>query len=151
MNNNILKNTCVSIVFGLSLVWLSSLVNSNFLSNFLEANLIMLLIALLAINITTMSVVMVKLKEISDAHGGAKFPKAVKEMKIAVYEQIILIVLGLISQILCKSELISKVSIRKDIQFIISAVPAIVLVYAITILWDTGRSIFVILSQEENS
>lgn len=98
-----------------------------------------------------MSVVMVKLKEISDAHGGARFPQAVKEMKIAVYEQIILIVLGLVSQILCNSELILKVSMRKDIQFIVSAIPAIVLVYAITILWDTGRSIFVILSQEESS
>jgi len=85
---NIIKNICVAIVCGLLLVWFSNLVGSNFLSQFLENNLIMLLIALLAINITTMSVVMVKLREISDSNNKIRFPRTIKEMKISFYEQI---------------------------------------------------------------
>lgn len=145
---NITKNFCVSIVIGLALIWFSNAINSDFLKSFLEANLIMLLIALLAINITTMSVVMVKLKEISDAHGGITFPKTVREMKTALFEQIFLIAFGLISQIFCNSEAMQEGTIRQDWQFIISSIPVIILVYAIMILWDTGQSIFVILSQE---
>lgn len=145
---HVVKNACCSIVFGFALVWFSDLISSKFLANFLDANLIMLLIALLAINITTMSVVMVKLKEISEERKGIRFPRTVKEMKFAVYEQVFLIVFGLISQILCKSDLLSQSSIRADLRFIISAVPAAILIYSILILWDTGKSIFVILSQE---
>jgi hypothetical protein len=148
---NVIKNICVAIVCGLLLTWFSNLVESNFLYQFLENNLIMLLIALLAINITTMSVVMVKLREISDSNNNIRFPRTIKEMKISFYEQIALVVVGLLAQILCKSDLVLKVCTRQDIKLCVSVIPAVVLIYAIMILWDTGRSIFVILASEDKN
>ena len=53
---DLIKNICVAIVGGSLLVWISDFLKSAFLYKFLDDNLLMLLIALLAINITNISI-----------------------------------------------------------------------------------------------
>lgn len=142
---NVIKNICFSFVLGMILVWISSILKSSFLSAFLDSNLIMLLIALMAINTTTLSVIMSKLSEITE-NAGDKFPTTISEMKVSIYEQIGLISVGVFAQILCKSDFLVKSIPWEDVKFLISCIPAAVLVYAITILWDTANAIFCLVS-----
>jgi hypothetical protein len=57
------KNLCVCLIVALILKSISTLVNSNFLDNFLQQNLILLLPALLAINVTTISIILSKISD----------------------------------------------------------------------------------------
>lgn len=49
----LLASISISILSGLLLVWVSGEINSKFLLDFLRANLLLLLPALMAINVTT--------------------------------------------------------------------------------------------------
>lgn len=146
----LIKNICVAIVLGFFLVWISELLDSDYLAGFFYQNLIMLLIALLAINITTMSIIVAKLTEVGEV-GENSFPMTIAEMRSSVIEQIILIVFGLTSQILHSSKLVLSWNIFPKIKFLLDSLPAIILVYAIIILWDTAQAVFVLLCHKHKA
>ena len=64
------KSISLFLVIGLLATLLAEWLQSDFISTFLSENLITLLIALVAINTTTLSVVLTKIREISDQLGG---------------------------------------------------------------------------------
>ena len=124
------------------LIGLEYFLKSDFLSNFIEEDLVGLLLTLLAINTATSTVISSKLEEISE-RTGADFSDVVKEIKFSLLEQIIMIILSIILLISLSSEVLLK-SIE-DIDLIFRIVLTTILIYSIEILRDTGVTIFNII------
>ncbi|MFN8359346.1 MAG: hypothetical protein U0264_05465 [Candidatus Kapaibacterium sp.] len=98
----------------------------------------------MAINITTISVIMTKLKEISDKlHGNFSATKSA--MRSSIFEQVGLIVAAIILLMLKKSTIQELVENNFYWQSGFHAV----FIGAINILIDTARTIFIILDFEE--
>ncbi len=99
---DLFKNISLSLTIALALNASSIGIESDFLPTFLSENLITLLIALFAINITTLSVIMTKLSEISN-NEGSDFSTTIREMKHSITEQCFLIIIGIsaVQNILC--------------------------------------------------
>ena len=81
---------------------------SDFLLKFIKENLVMLLIALLAINSTTLALIMTKIKELLDKTGKRdSFQKTKKEMLFSVKEHIALIIVVILLLMLRAYQLIN--------------------------------------------
>lgn len=141
-----LRGVSVCIVIGLIAGSVSRLLKSPYLSGFLEANLVLLLIALLAINTTTISVVMTKLRELSTTAG--TFTATTKEMKWSIVEQVALIVLSILFLMAKKSAVILGHILHAD--FALEVLLLSIFFYSIHILYDTANSVFEIMSFEES-
>jgi len=139
------KSISLFLVIGLLATLLAEWLQSDFISTFLSENLITLLIALVAINTTTLSVVLTKIREISDQLGG-DFSRTAKEMKLSIAEQVVLVILAVITQVIGSSSLINHS--YPLITFISDVVLVSIFSYAIYILYDTANSVFVILQFE---
>jgi hypothetical protein len=140
------KNISFFLIIGLAVNLLVGWLKSDFLTSFLSANLITLLIALVAINTTTLSVVLTKVRELADKLGG-NFDRTAKEMRISIIEQLVLIVAAILIQIVRASEIL-KIQFPA-INFISDVALVAVLAYALYILYDTANSVFVILKFNE--
>ena len=140
-----LKEVSFYIVVAIAITGVSNWVGSGFLNKYLEENLITLLIALLAINTTTSSVVMTKLKDIADATGG-DFSSTVSQLEYSIYEQIVYIVLAVVILIFSGSKKI--LGFHESVNVILEVLLAAVFVAAMHTLFDTAKSIFVILRYE---
>lgn len=143
-----LKEISFYIVIALVITGFSKWIESDFLNKYLDENLITLLIALLAINTTTSSVVMTKLKEIADETGG-NFSNTIVQLKHSIYEQIIYIIIAVIVLVLSGSKKV--VSIHAYSDFILDVLLVAVFSAAMYTLFDTAKSIFVILRYENKN
>ena len=119
---------------------------SYYFSDFLEKNIITLLIALMAINTTTIAVILTKLKEIADATGG-RFTETKDELKLSVKEQLAFIGISIVLLIIDNSRYMD--AILPIFSHITPALLMSVLFAALDGLRDTGNSVFVILDWEE--
>ncbi len=140
-----LKEISFYIVVGFMLTGLSDALGSVFLEEYLKVNLITLLIALLAINTTTSSVVMTKLREITDATGG-DFKFTIDQLRLSIYEQVVWIVIAAILLILAGSKTV--IGLHAWMRFILNGAVASVFIAGLYALFDTAKSIFVILRYE---
>ena len=107
MKNNIIFNILLSIGAGYLLTELQSFLGTTYLTNFLKQNLITLLVALIAINSATLSIVLTKVRELLDKSGqqGA-FNSTKKQMILSVNEQVVLIVIAMLLLIVQDSDFI---------------------------------------------
>jgi uncharacterized membrane protein YfcA len=142
------KNMSLFLIIGLIVALLAGWLQSDFISGFLSENLITLLIALVAINTTTLSVVLTKIRELSDKLGG-NFTRTAKEMKISIKEQVVLVILAVIVQVIGTSSLI--IASFPPITFVSNVVLIAIFSYALYILYDTANSVFVILQFENDN
>jgi len=142
------KTISLFVVIGLVVTMLANRLQSSFISTYLSENLITLLIALVAINTTTLSVVLTKIREISDQLGG-DFSRTAKEMKVSIAEQVFLVVLAVVVQVISSSTLINNG--YPWITFISEVIMVSIFAYAIYILYDTANSVFVILQFENRN
>lgn len=126
----------------------SRAIGSGFIDNFFEDNLISLLIALLAINVTTVSVLLTSLREISLATGH-KFTPTIKAMRGSVVEQMALLAAAAVIQVLASSTSV-KANWPELAPYGQRALIAILL-WAIQILYDTANSAFIIAEAEPMS
>lgn len=140
---DIAKNVSLSIVASLLLVGLAAWLGSDFLPTFLEDNLITILIALLAINITTLSVITSKLSDLS-AKDGADFSRTIGDMKQSVVEQCVLIGLALVIQIVDASTWLH--TVLPMLTFAATTGSLALLVFAVIILYDTANAVFILLN-----
>ena len=127
------------------LTGLGNAIDSTFIGECLKENLITLLIALLAINTTTSSVVTTKLKEIADTIGG-NFKFTIEQLKLSICEHVVLIVIAAIVLILAGSKV--ALGIHAWMPLILNGVVASVFVAGLYALFDAAKSIFVILRYE---
>jgi hypothetical protein len=109
---------------------------------YLRDKIVELLITLMAINTATISVVVAKLHEISSKEG-LSFEKTIKEVRISLLEQIILIIVSVLLLIFYNSPTIRNSFKYHDLFF--NTLFVAVFIYAIDILRDTGVAIFEII------
>lgn len=130
-------------VISLIVVLVSQAIDSKSVFVYLEENIIGLLLTLLAINIASSGLIAAKIQDILVEFPEFDFSESLKEMKISLFEQVVLLIVCIISLILSDSSLIDfehKSTLSNTILFSI-------LVYAINILWDTGQAVFIIIDQ----
>ncbi|MCT8335814.1 hypothetical protein NUH30_19160 [Leptospira sp. 85282-16] len=136
---NLLKNYSFFYILGYLIEKINIYLKSDFLLNYLTNNLISIEIALLAINISSSGIILSRLKEIAPEDS---FSETIKEIKITIFEQIILIGLTLISFILLDTKENEFVSVLRDwLLFLINGIFA----YFLFILFDISKSIFILI------
>ncbi|WP_019026006.1 hypothetical protein [Colwellia piezophila] len=140
-----LKTSSLFILLGGLVRYLCSSIDSNYLINFLDENLISLLIALLAINTTTGSILMTKLHDILKQHGG-DFQSTLSQLKLSIIEQLSFIIIALIALVLLDSKQI--VESYFFAKLILESTLIAVFIASLHNLYDTASSIFIILSWE---
>ncbi|MBH0040435.1 hypothetical protein [Pseudoalteromonas sp. SWN166] len=139
------KKTSFFIVLSVIVWYFCSIIESNYLMEFLDKNLISLLIALFAINTTTSSFVLTKLKDINQKYGG-NFEGTLGQFRISVIEQLVFIVFALLILVLLNSQ--SVVGLHSLVLPILEVLLIVVFIASLDNLYDTANSIFVILSWE---
>ena len=126
----------------LAQVFQSSL-ETNYLNVFLSENLITILIALLAINSTTLGIVLTKIRDLVEKHGNAHcFNTTKQQMILSIREQVALIVFAIIFLTIVSSPLIN--SYGNLMIFFDSTVIAL-FTYAIFVLYDTAKGVLIII------
>lgn len=141
-----LKNIALCIVAGFVLNLISVLIDSDFLSSFVSDRIILILVSLLAINTTTTSVLMTKLREISEEHD-IDFSTSISQLRLAMREQFGLIVVAFILSVVGSSGLLQERILHFG--FALDVLLTACFLFAIYILYDLANSIFVILKAEE--
>lgn len=132
----------ISMVIHAVSLWL----DSSFIEEFLDQNLITLLLALLAINTTTISVIMTKLREISDA-SGVSFSSSIHSMRMSVTEQVVLLAIAVLVLVLKNSTVIT--TRFTFAEFIANVLLIAIILRAVQILYDTANGVFVIAKRED--
>ena len=140
---SILQNVLKALGGGLILYLLEKFFQTTFLSDYLRANLITILFALLAINAATLGVVLTKLRDLVDREGKKDaFKGTQKEMLLSVNEQVALII---ISTILFMGEKSPLLADKPNAMLAINILIPSCLTYALAVLYDTCKSVFVLL------
>lgn len=143
---NWIKNISFYIIAAILINLLSTSLESSFLSKFLHDNVINILINLLAINTATTGIVLTKLKEISENHNSFDFSESYSQLKLALFEQIILIGLSIMSLIFQDSKVVKSILLEHhDIVF--QTIITAFFINALDTLRDTGKAIFLILKR----
>ncbi|WP_395062771.1 hypothetical protein [Flavobacterium sp.] len=138
---NTIKNISFFLMMSVVLNVLSKYLESNFLLDFLCANLIIILLTLLAINTATTGLLSIKMAELTTKFKELNFDATYKEMKFSLKEQIFLICLSIIILIINGS----KILLFEYKDLIVCTLLTTVFLYAIDILRDTGVSVFDLL------
>lgn len=118
---------------------------TSFLNDWLQSNLIQLQIALLAINSATLGVVLTKIRDLVDRAGVNKrfFVSAKDQMLLSIKEQVALIVAAILLLTIWSSAKIAQYIPHFDLVF--SSLVSGVFVYSLWVLYDTAKSIVVIV------
>lgn len=148
MITSILKSSLISVGIACLGTFLLESIGSSYLFDFLKANVINIQIGLLAINTATLGVVLTKLRDLVDKGIPlSKFSTARSEMLLSIKEQVALIIAAL---------LILSIESAASIPF--SIPPELIrilllscFVYSLMILYDTAKSVFVVLGESPQS
>lgn len=138
-----IKNISLYIVIAAILTFLSNSLKSDYLFEYLSKNIITVLLTLLAINTATTGLIASKIQDFLLEYPQIKFTRAIKEMKLSLLEQIVLIAVAIITLIFKDSQIIY----FECKEQILNTILLTVLIYAINNLWDTGKSVFIIIEQ----
>lgn len=147
MIKQILTTSMISIGTGYLCQLAQSMGQSQYLNDFLKGNLITLLVALLAINSATMGIVLTKIRDLIDKKGvGAEsFYSTKEEMLLSIKEQIVLIFLAVALLTIGGSSLITRsTELSSGYWVLINAI----FIYAMIVLYDTAKSVIIIIDYE---
>lgn len=142
MNADVLKTIFISLGIACAVQFFLYQMQSDFVFDFLKSNITNLQVALLAVNTATLGIVLAKIREIIDKTGQrAAFDATRSEMLLSIKEQVTLIAVSL---------LILAIASAKSLPIAISpgmfqAALLASFIYSIFILYDTAKSVFVIL------
>ena len=125
--------------------WLST----TYFNDYLSANLLTILIALLAINSTTTGIVLTKIRELVESNGNSDtFNPTKSQMLLAVREQIALIAFATAFLTIVSSPKILQV---EELEMLINSLVVGIFVYALHILYDTAISVLIIINFDPDS
>jgi hypothetical protein len=111
---------------------------NEYFTNFLKANLIILLVALLAVNSATLGIVITRIRDLNDKHGnGDTFAKTYREILLSIKEQVALICIAALLLTALDSPVLVDIPY---FQFFVKAATGATFAYAITILYDIAKS-----------
>jgi hypothetical protein len=146
MISHVLKTALISLGVGFVIEIINGWLFSQYLNRFFETNLITILVALLAINATTMGIVLTKIRDLIDKNGGSEFFRKTRaQMLLAVKEQIGLIVIAT-SLLSVKSG--SFISAIENMPLLLNSIVTGTFVYALIVLYDIAKSILIIVDYE---
>lgn len=131
------------IIVSIFIVYISCLMQSVALFSYLKDNLLTILLAFLAINTATLGHLSAKIQDIIVEYKNLDFTDTIREMKKSLLEQIILIILTVILIIVDNGE---NVQFKLKTELLYTFFLAI-FIYALDILWDTGKSVFIIVDE----
>ncbi len=148
MITSIAKTFLVSVGIACLVSFAMAGIGSNYIFEFLRQNIINIQIGLLAINTATLGVVLTKLRDLVDKGIPlSKFSSARREMLLSIKEQMALIIsaLGILS-------LSDATAIPFQIpEELLRILLVTCFVYSLTILYDTAKSVFVVLNESPES
>lgn len=130
-------------IVSIFIVYISCLMQSVALFSYLKDNLLTILLAFLAINTATLGHLSAKIQDIIVEYKNLDFTDTIREMKKSLLEQIILIILTVILIIVDNGE---NVQFKLKTELLYTFFLAI-FIYALHILWDTGKSVFIIVDE----
>ncbi|MDX7800497.1 hypothetical protein SJS42_17845 [Aeromonas caviae] len=145
----VVKTTFFSLGIGFITEVINVWLNSSFLHKFLEANLVTILIALLAINAATMGIVLTKVMDIVEKNNGfgiSCFSKTRTQMLISIKEQIVIIVLAIALLILKNSPIVLNI---ENSELLLNSSITACFIYSLSILYDTATGILVIINYSD--
>lgn len=128
------------LVTGTLVTSLCHFLESDYIFHYIQGNVIGIQVTLLSINTATLGLIASKIQEISLQYN-IDFTDTVREMKFSLKEQIALIITSIATLIIMKSKLLT----MGCQEFVGNAILSSVVIYALNILWDTGKSVFVII------
>lgn len=141
-----ISNILLATLVGLFLWLLSIIIESNFLITFLDQNLIMLIIGLLAVNGASYSILMTKLREIKDKEPGADFSRTINELDLSSREQVFLIYFVVMLQIFKNSHALF---LRDEyVIMVLNVLLSSSFVYGIILLADTSKAAFILMKYD---
>ena len=145
---NKIKDIIIALFLGNVLNYVEqSILESSFLLDFIKDNLVMLLIALLAINSTTLALVMTKIIDLIDkTNRKDSFQKTKKEMLFSVKEHIALIGFVILLLIFNSSPIIKE---YKQAITICNVLLVSSMIYSLQMLYDVSKSAFIILDFDD--
>lgn len=135
----------IIVIIGFVCAYINDWLESSFYKDFLKTNLILLLVALLAINATTISIIVGKLKDITTNEPSANFENTTKALRSSITEQVILIIIASIFQVASDSTKIRSLVPLSDI--LIQSILISIFIYAIYIMYDTAHAAFLLLDK----
>ena len=124
---------------------ISHLIGTDFLLIYLKSNLTTVQLGLLAINTATCGLVVSKLQEIKEKHKGINIKPITNELLLSLKEQIILIIIGVVLMLLIDTNLFNVFKYCEYIRFSLETLLIAVFVNSVQVLWDTGKSVFVLI------
>jgi len=142
------KNWAVYLILSVLLKYISIKTNSTFLDDFIKDNLILLLPALLAVNVTTISILLTKIYDLKKEFPSVSFKEPILAMRNSITEQIILVLLATISLILREGKAIGLFTSENGQNFL-SVFLIMLAISAIQIVLDTANALFNFLSTED--
>lgn len=142
MNYDVLKTVFTSLGIACTVQFFLHQLQSNFVFEFLKSNITNIQVALLAVNTATLGIVLTKIREIIDKTGQrAIFDSTRSEMLLSIKEQVTLIAVSLFILAL---ESAKNLPIAVSSEIFQAALTAS-FIYSIFVLYDTAKSVFVIL------
>lgn len=118
---------------------------TEYLLNYLKSDLTTIQLGLLAINTTTCGLIVSKLQEIRDKYPNLIIKPIIKQLLASLKEQVILIIIGVITLLILSSELVKNLTYCEYFTFILETILITVFVNSIQVLWDTGKAVFIII------
>lgn len=148
MISSILKSSLMSVGIACLATFLLESIGSRYLFDFLTQNVINIQIGLLAINTATLGVVLTKLRDLVDRGIPlAKFSSARREMLLSIKEQMALIIAALI---ILSTESATSIPVHIPVE-LTRILLLSCFVYSLMILYDTAKSVFVVLGESRES
>lgn len=143
MISHVLKTGLFSLGVGFLCQLTQDWLASQYMNEFFRANLINLLIALLAVNSATMGIVLTKIRELIERHGhGEAFQETRSQFLLSVQEQVGLIVIAIFLLTILQSKFVAEIP---HINLFFGATIAAVFVYSMTILYDIAKGVLIII------
>lgn len=138
----ILRSTFIALGIACALQFTFAQIQSNFVFEFLKLNITNLQVALLAVNAATLGIVLTKIREIIDKTGKREaFEATRQEMMLSIKEQVTLIGVSLLILALATAKM-PPVSFPDELYQTLLLTS---FVYSLLVLYDTAKSVFVIL------
>jgi hypothetical protein len=147
----ILSTAFLSLGVGFLCQLVQDWLGSQYFNEFLRANLINLLVALLAVNSATMGIVLTKIRDLVDSQGhGEVFKETRQHMLLSVKEQIGLIALAVALLTVSQSKHLAGIP---NLGMLLNSSVAAVFIYGMLVLYDTAKSVLIIIdyNPENNS
>lgn len=133
----------------LILNWLIVWLESDFIRAFPASDYLTLLATMFAINVATTNFIISKLNDLKRIYPKANFRKSFASLNSSMIVQLILMIAAIVLLIIRGSSLIANKFDSPRLESVVTILLIFVLLYSVSILWDTGRAMFSISKFEQ--